>query len=168
MQTVFLLLCHDHISLYEGGSLDKKYVNGDDRVCFSGSQLRDDLKKMAADLCNEANVDSEDDFTFVLLENEDPQLNESVKSCLKIGSSVPVRQLLEETIAVLSKEPDLKVDLYGLNFDGRSYLVSGKGIESAPFSLLAHTIGDDELIASAREMLSTSSMKDKILRKLAK
>ena len=83
MQTIFLLLCKDHISLYESGSFSRRYVNGDESVHFRRSQLHEDLQRMKADLCNEANADSEDDFTFILLENEDPLLNESVKMCLK-------------------------------------------------------------------------------------
>lgn len=153
MQTIFLLLCKGHISIYESDGFCRKYVNGNESIHFHRSQLKEDLQKMKADLCNEYNINSEDDFTFILLENEDRLLNEALKNGIRIKASIPISLLLDETIKVLSKKNDLKMELYGLNFDEKSYLVSGGGIASDSFSLFAHTVQDDELIVSSKNRI---------------
>ena len=162
MQTILLLLCKDHISLYESENFSRRYVNGDESVHFRRSQLHEDLRRLIADLCNEANADSEDDFTFILLENEDPLLNESVKKCLKVRESIPVNLLLEETIKDLSKAADLMLKDYGVNFDGKCYRISPKGTESSSFSLFAYTVHDDDLMASCKNAIQAFAVKHKI------
>lgn len=138
---------------------DRIYIQGQDasftkawnivrNIKFQRSHLPEIIAQMKQDFVKGFNLQSDDALKFHLIENENEDLNFIVKQALgkQLFSSVPIDSVLQPIIRRLSKNPLMKLNEYGVNYDGKNYVLKDGGLQKAPFSLLGYTVKKEEIV----------------------
>ena len=150
METIFLFLLNDSFSFYEiqGAAISPIRINGEDIIKYERNSIHEDLQEAIAGLCNEKNLENGSLSSFVLIENADSNVNTSFRNALKdkCKAAIPLAILVKEALNQLKTDSSCRIDLGGINFDGRNYMISNGNVVEAPFNLLGCTIPQDDLI----------------------
>ena len=106
------------------------------------------MNKAISNLCSEKNLEDGSLSSFVLIENADPDVNVRFRKALKekLKGVIPFETLLKEALNHLQNDPSCRIDLGGINFDGRNYTISNGNVVEAPFNLLGYTFSQDDLM----------------------
>lgn len=143
-----MFLFRDHLYIKSQDVSLTKAWNIVRNIKFQRSHLPEIIAQMKHDFVEGFNLPSDDALKFHLIENENEVLNSIVKQELgkQLFSSVTIDSVLQPVIRRLSENSLMKLNEYGVNYDGKNYVLTGGKLQKAPFSLLGYTTKDEEIV----------------------
>jgi hypothetical protein len=152
MQRIYIVIESDKLFPFKEaeGQLCTQYIQGKEFYEYSLPTLGSDFEKFVKELENEFNCNSSE-FSFVLVLNPDANRNNIVRSGIqgeRINANIEEEiavdsSLMKKVIEKLSGNEKLFLD-YGVNFDGRNYVLGRK--DFCDFSLLGYTITPTDIV----------------------
>ncbi len=150
MQTFYMIIGKKSLSLYEkiGVSFKQIYLQGKPEYLYDINRARECIDKVFAMLIIEYNMRSIGEIDLVVINNEDKIISDVIGKLLRkhIREKIEVEDLLGIATEKLCRDKKLHISEYGINFDGKNYLYTEKGVEKNEFSLLGYTVNNDELM----------------------
>jgi len=160
METIFLFLLSNTFSFYEiqGSAISPIRINGENLIKYERNSIPEELQEAIAGLCNEKNLENGSLSSFVLIENVDPNVNAGFRNALKdkCKGSIPLALIMKTALEQLKKDPSCRIELGGINFDGRNYTISDGCVKESSFNLLGYTIPQDDLMKFLSATIQTS------------
>ena len=150
MQKVYLLVKNKYMVLFEknGNSIERIYVEGNPTYSYDIKNIAGEIRNLTQIIVNEYNLESVAEIQLMVINNE----NEVIADCVSrataevVDAEWKIEEIMETVLQKLSKDDALCIDKYGLNFDGKNYIVTSGEIAKSDFSLLGYPISDDELV----------------------
>lgn len=154
MQIFYMIIGKGKLYLYkkENNRYIKQYIEGNSFYKYEINQVKLDLQKLLERLVDEYNLETKAELEFYIVENEDELFSEAVIKGLKeyVIKKYSLTEVLISVMEKLCKDKKLKIKEFGINYDGKSYLLSGqisnKKVKKSEFSLLAYTICEDDIM----------------------
>lgn len=150
MQTFCVITKKNTLSLYEkdGNHYSKVYLNGNDEYAYSINSTQDCIDRFMNSMAEEYNLDSIGEIDLILIDNEDRIIAESVINAFgdSVKEVVQIEKLIPEIMMKLDRDKSLHISDYGINYDGKKYMLHENCVSKEEFSLLAYTISDDQII----------------------
>lgn len=83
-----------------------------------------------------------------MLCNEDSVYNDVIERCMKeyICEKKELKQVLTELFQKLGRDEKIQIDNYGINFDGKHYMLKDGVITKGKFDLLGYTVSEDSIV----------------------
>ena len=136
MQKFFMIIGKNKLNVYStnGGQWEKQYFEGNPEFEYEVNNARHDIEKMFELLVSEYNLDSKAELEFSVLCNEDSVYNDVIERCMK------------EYICEKKELKQVEIDNYGINFDGKHYMLKDGVITKGKFDLLGYTVSEDSIV----------------------
>lgn len=150
MKTLYLLIGKDRLYLYEknGNSFERLYIEGNSFYEYDINNAKNSLEKLMQYLVDEYNLDTKAEIDFVVIDNEDKIVSEVMRQA--VGEyekqKYDIECLIKNVSQKLSRDKSLMIQRYGINFDGKNYLIDNDTIKKREFSLLGYTMQEDNLL----------------------
>lgn len=147
----FVIIGKENLYVFErnGGRAERQYIEGNPFYPYDFNNTSEDVNAFLDDLTNEKNLGTKAKLEFEILENADPIRTEAVMRVLDEYKK-EVYKLPDTILSVLkklSKDKELKIAEYGINYDGSCYKMDSQNkLLSSPFDLLAYTIHEDDIM----------------------
>ena len=150
MQKFFMIIGKNKLNVYStnGGQWEKQYFEGNPEFEYEVNNARHDIEKMFELLVSEYNLDSKAELEFSVLCDEDSVYNDVIERCIKeyICEKKELKQVLTELFQKLGKDEKIQIDNYGINFDGKHYMLKDGVITKGKFDLLGYTVSEDSIV----------------------
>lgn len=150
MQTFYVIIKKDYLTIYEknGNSYEKVYLGGNSEYTYSVNSAKDYVNRFFEMIIEEYNLDTMGEIDFVVIDNEDVITTNAMMMAFgqSVAKQISIENLMEEILASIGRDKKLRISEYGINYDGKKYLVKDKKVVKEEFSLLAYTLSDDMLI----------------------
>lgn len=150
MQTFYVIIKKDYLTIYEknGNSYEKVYLGGNSEYTYSVNSAKDYVNQFFEMIIEEYNLDTMGEIDFVVIDNEDVITTNAMMTAFgqSVAKQISIENLMEEILASIGRDKKLRISEYGINYDGKKYLVKDKKVVKEEFSLLAYTLSDDMLI----------------------
>lgn len=154
MQTFYVLIKKNFLSIYEknGNAYEKVYLGGNPDFSYSVSSAKECADRFLKMILDEYNLNTMGEIDFVVIDNEDEILSDVMLRAFgqSVKKRISIEGLIGEVLSNIGRDKKLQISEYGINFDGKKYLVKGKQVVKEEFSLLAYTLSDDMLIKFVR------------------
>lgn len=146
-----LLIGKEQCFVYEKRSAgyEKQYIGGRPGVPYELQDVQTAMEYLVNSLMEEFNLSEKKELELTLITNEDSYYTKVIEEELKKYVTVAegkadVNRGIYNVLNRLQNQSELLVDKYGINFDGKCYLKTGKAeLQKREFSLLAYTIDED-------------------------
>ena len=150
MQTFYMIIKKECLSIYEknGNSYERVYLGGNPEYAYSVNCARNYVDRFLKMIVEEYNLDTIGEVDFVVIDNEDTVISNVMLEAFgqNVKKRICVENLVSEISASIGRDKKLRIFEYGINFDGKKYLVKGQQVIKEEFSLLAYTLNDDMLM----------------------
>lgn len=150
MQTFYVIIKKDYLTIYEknGNSYEKVYLGGNPEYPYSVNSAKDYINRFFEMIIEEYNLDTMGEIDFVVIDNEDVITTNAMLTAFgqSVTKQISIENLMEEILASIGRDKKLRISEYGINYDGKKYLVKDEKVVKEEFSLLAYTLSDDMLI----------------------
>lgn len=150
MQKVYLVIAKKNIYIYkkEGDSFERIYIDGNSEYEYSVNAITAGIEKLKEKLVDEYNLDTQEGLNFTVIENEDKSITQAVENVLGqcIHKKYALEKLMTDILKQLCMDKKLLISEYGINFDGKNYLIIRDKIMQKEFSLLGYTLCPDKLV----------------------
>ena len=154
MQTFYMVVEKERLYLFERSKngFDRVYIEGNPDFLYSINAIRDYMKRLSAFIYEEYNLEHEEEMAFTLIDNENKIISDAIVNTLSghIIEKINVECLIKYIILELQRDEKLYISEYGVNYDGRNYILKGNEIIKSDFSLLGYTLDCEEIIRSIR------------------
>ena len=151
---------------HDDNKWEQHFINGEPFIKYSLQELNEKAAEIKEYLADEYNAESADDFEFRILadanesvtdaimtafvgeQTEDESLIREMREKYVLNINVPIKRAID----ALSKNKELMIQEYGINYCGRWYYIKGNLINRSPnFSLTAYTLEIRELLKYIKE-----------------
>ena len=150
MQIFYMIIGRDVLYLYEknGTNYNRQYIEGNPEFYYQLNNMRNNIERLLQVLTEEYNLDSTLEITFVVIENDDPVVTEAVDRALErhISKQYDLSAIMPEIIKKMYVDGIPLIKEFGVNFDGRNYLLTNGKVNKCDYNLLAYTLNADEII----------------------
>lgn len=150
MQTFYVIIKKSNLLIYEknGTSYEKVYLGGNPEYTYSVNSTKDYVKKFFNMIIEEYNLDTIGEIEFIVIDNEDDIISNAILEAFgeNIKTHIDIEKLMLEISSSIGRDKKLHISEYGINYDGKKYLVKNKKIVKEDFSLLSYTLTDDMLM----------------------
>ena len=125
-----------------------EYVDGNPYRHYDIHSIRSDLEKLLETVADTNNLDNANEIEFTIIENADNIRNTNVEQILgnRIKEKMSINAVLIRVVNALSKDNELHINEFGINYDGSSYILHNGELQKKPYSLLAYNVGQEKLI----------------------
>ena len=125
-----------------------EYIDGNPFWNYNTHDINSSVLSLLSSLADVNNLDGVDDVEISVVLNTDRVRNVNTVKTLAghIKENIPLENVLVHVIKRLSKNKVLKIAEFGINYDGDAYILHEGKLEKKPYSLLAYSIGQEELI----------------------
>lgn len=150
MQTFYMVIGRDMLYLYEkdGTVFNRQYIEGNPEFHYQINHLKGDMERLLDLLAEEYNLDSKDEITFCLIENEDPSVTKAF--CKTLGGYTSRQYGLDvvmpEIIRKMEADGIPLIRESGVNFDGRNYLLVNGKLNRRDYNLLGYTLDVNKMV----------------------
>ena len=146
----FVIIGKESLYVYEkvGNKFEKQFIEGSYCYPYDINNGDEEIDTFMDALANEKNLGTKAKLQFDILESEDQiHTNYVLKSmdqyiCEKYELADTIFMLLKK----LLKDKTLKIEKYGINYDGNCYRINNQQLVKGPFNLLAYTICEDDIM----------------------
>lgn len=150
MQTFYLIVKKDCLSLFEknGNTYERVYLGGNPEFYYSINSAKENIDKFMKMIIEEYNLDSISEIDLMVINNEEKIVSDVVTKVLgeSVRKTVQIDLLMKDILQKLNRDKELLISEYGVNFDGKNYLLQDGEIKKEEFSLLGHTLSDELLM----------------------
>ena len=154
MQTFYLLIGKSNLYVYEkkDNTYERLYIEGNPEYAYDLNSTKTSIEQLMDELVNEYNLDTKAEIDFIVVDNEDRIVSEVMQKVLgEYQSKVYEIDFLMKLVAgKLQRDSKMMIDKFGINFDGKNYLLSDGGIVKNDFNLLGYTLNEDDLMKYIR------------------
>lgn len=154
MQTFYLLIGKSNLYVYEkkDNTYERLYIEGNPEYAYDLNSDKTSIEQLMDELVNEYNLDTKAEIDFIVVDNEDRIVSEVMQKVLgEYQSKVYEIDFLMKLVAgKLQRDSKMMIDKFGINFDGKNYLLSDGGIVKNDFNLLGYTLNEDDLMKYIR------------------
>lgn len=154
MQTFYLLIGKSNLYVYEkkDNTYERLYIEGNPEYAYDLNSAKTSIEQLMDELVNEYNLDTKAEIDFIVVDNEDRIVSEVMQKVLgEYQSKVYEIDFLMKLVAgKLQRDSKMMIDKFGINFDGKNYLLSDGGIVKNDFNLLGYTLNEDDLMKYIR------------------
>ena len=128
--------------------LEPEFIDGNSFCNYAAQGITGSVSELLSSLADVNNLDGIDDVEVSVVLNTDRVRNVNALKALDghILQEIPLEDILVRVIKRLSKDNQLKIAEFGINYDGDAYILHEGKLEKKPYSLLAYSIGQEELI----------------------
>lgn len=152
MQIFYMFIGRDTLCLYEktDKGYERQYIAGNPEFHYQISNAEKDIKKLLDMLVEEYNLEDRSELTFFLIENEDSSITETVCRAFdnNICKRVDLGSILPKTIKEMEADKVPLIKEYGINVDGKNYLLTDGKLNKRDYSLLGYTLSVDKIMES--------------------
>lgn len=146
---IYMFITKDAFYVYslKNGRLASEFIDGNPFLRYSLRTAEADVNNLIEALADKYNLNSTKDVDFTMIENSDPVRNTKVAKALggQLKAAVKLNDALLTAIDELAKDPGLRINDFGINYDGMSYLVRDGRLNQYSYSLLALTINSKDI-----------------------
>ena len=150
MQTLYLVIEKSTLSLFQKNSThyERLYIEGNSEYVYDLNSANESINKLFKILVNEFNLNSIAEIDFIVIDNEDKVISEVVNKTLQkyIKEKYEIKKIMKHISQKLSRDKNMYILEYGINFDGKNYILSKNNIIKMDFSLLGYTITNEQLV----------------------
>lgn len=148
MQTFYLVIEKSSLSLFSLNNYERIPIEGNEQYTYDLNYSTNCINILLEILANEFNLDSIGEIDFIVINNEDKVISEVMNKALEkhIKKIYDIEKIVENLLYKLNRDKKLYIDKYGINFDGKSYIIQENKISKKEFNLLGYTITDEQLI----------------------
>lgn len=128
--------------------LEPEFIDGNPFCNYATQGINDAVSGLLSSLADVNNLDSIDDVEVSVVLNTDRVRNVNAIKALDghILQEVPLEDVLVRVIKRLSKDRQLKITEFGINYDGDAYILHDGNLEKKQYSLLAYSVGQEDFI----------------------
>ena len=129
--------------------LEPEFIDGNPFFPYNPHTIKTDVGKFLSSIADSNNLDSTDNIEMSVVLNADRVRNVNTLNALgnKAKDKIPAEDILIRLVNNLSKNNELHIDEFGINYDGESYLMMNGKLQTRPYSLLAYTIKQEEFVS---------------------
>lgn len=149
MQRFLMIIGKNRLNIYvkKGEHFDKKYFDGDPEFRYDHNASKKDVDKLCELLVKQFSLSTPAELEFDIIENEDAVYTNAITKHLQyIASRKAVEDFMKEIIQKLSRDQNLLIKDFGVNFDGKNYELKSGSIKKRDFFLLGYTIEEDDFV----------------------
>lgn len=150
MQTFYVIIKKDYLSLYEknGNVYEKVYLGGNPEYFYSVNNAKDYVNHLFEMIIEEYNLDTIGEIDFIVFDNEDVIISNAMLEAFgqSVKERISIEHFMMDVSDSLGRDKKLHISEYGINFDGKNYVVKNRQIVKEEFSLLAYSLNDEMLI----------------------
>lgn len=150
MYTFYVIIKKSHLSIYEkkGDSCERVYLGGNPEYTYSVNSARDYIKRFFDMIVEEYNLDTIGEIDFVVVDNEDEIISNTMLEVFgeNVKERIRIKDLMLKVSLAIGREKKLCIFEYGINYDGKKYLVKSGKIVKEEFSLLSYPLTDDMIM----------------------
>lgn len=146
----FLVIGRTAVYTYErnGQEFTVQNIEGSEGYPVESSSVAADVGSYLNALANEKNLGTKAKLEFDVIEGADRFRNEAIGKALKeyAEQTYPLAEALRTACQRLSRDRDLHIDRFGINYEGHSYRMVEGDIVQGEFDLLAFTINSKDVL----------------------
>ena len=150
MQTFYVIIKKDYLLIYEkkGNLYERVYLEGKPEYAYNVNSAKDYAKKCLDTIVNEYNLDTMGEIDLIVIDNEDEIIANAMSDAFgkNVKERIKIEKLMSEVSAGIGRDKKLRISEYGINYDGKKYLVRDGKVVKEEFSLLSYTLTDDMLM----------------------
>lgn len=150
MQTIYLLIGKEKLYLYEKNAnlFERLYIEGNPDYSYDINNVKYGIQQLMDNLVNEYNLDTKAEIDFIVIDNENEIISEVVEKIIGEYESkkYTIDSIIIKVFNKLSRDKKLLIEEYGINFDGKNYLLINGNLNKKEFSLLGYTLQEDNLM----------------------
>lgn len=148
MQTFYLVIEKSSLSLFSLNNYERIPIEGNEYYTYDLNYSTNYINILLEILANQFNLDSIGEIDFIVINNEDKIISEVMNKALEkhIKKIYDIEKIVENLLYKLNRDKKLYIDKYGINFDGKSYIIQKNKVSKKEFNLLGYTITDEQLI----------------------
>lgn len=150
MLTFYVIIKKECLSTFgkNGSSYEKVYLGGNPEFSYSLNSAKDYVSRFFDMIIEEYNLDTIGEIDFVIIDNEDEIISNAMIDAFgdSVKKRISVENLMVEVSAGIGRDKKLHISEYGINFDGKKYLIKDKKAVKEEFNLLAYTLSDEMLV----------------------
>lgn len=154
MQEFYVIIKKDFLFLYErnDASYERVYLEGNDKYAYEINRIEEGMNAFLSLICDEYNLDSTGEIDLIAILNEDKIISDAIVGVLgeNIIEQIDIYQLLDNVLRRLERDKELYINQYGINYDGKNYVLDQEQLKKGEFSLLAYTVSEDMLMRNIR------------------
>lgn len=145
-----LVICKNSIFTYEavGNGFLPQMIEGSKKYSYNINTVNDDMDAYLQALANEKNLGTVARLEFDVVEGTDVFCNNAIINVLEkyIDKKYNINTAIAKAIGKLSRDKNLLIDQYGVNYDDISYIMIDNEIKKQPYNLLAYRVECDDLV----------------------
>ena len=145
-----LVICKNSIITYEavGNGFLPQMIEGSKKYSYNINTVNDDMDAYLQALANEKNLGTVARLEFDVVEGTDVFCNNAIINVLEkyIDKKYNINTAIAKAIGKLSRDKNLLIDQYGVNYDDISYIMIDNEIKKQPYNLLAYRVECDDLV----------------------
>jgi hypothetical protein len=150
MQTFYVIIKKDYLLIYEkkGDVYERVYLKGKLEYAYSVNSAKDCAARCLNTIFDEYNLDTMGEIDLIVIDNEDEIITNAMSDAFgeNVKKRIKIEKLMSEVSASIGRDKKLRISEYGINYDGKKYLVRDGKVEKEEFSLLSYTLTDDMLM----------------------
>lgn len=150
MQKFYLVIEKENLILFEkkANAYDRLYLEGNSEFSYELNKVDDDVNRLLEILVNEYNLDSMGEIEIILISNENKMISEKFLEMLEkyIKEKIEISTLLFTVMKKLMLDKKLFIEKFGLNYDGKNYIIKENKLMKKEFSLLGYTLTTEQLM----------------------
>lgn len=150
MQIFYLVIEKSSLSLFQKNSscFDRLYIEGNAEYTYDLNSITENINRLLEILVNEFNLDSIGEIEFIIIDNENKLISEVMNKVLQnyIKKKYEIEKIMIHISSKLNLDKKLYISKYGINFDGKNYIINKNNIIKTDFNLLGYTITDEQLV----------------------
>ncbi|MDE6985304.1 MAG: hypothetical protein K2O99_12355 [Lachnospiraceae bacterium] len=145
-----LVIGQNALYTYEKSSQEYEpvFIEGSEVFALRAGAIREEMKSYLEALKDEKNLGTTAKLEFDVLESADDSRNLAVQSVLEehIDRTYPLDAALQTVMKKLVRDKELRIDKYGINYEGCSYKMDRDRVVRDAFDLLAYTIHNRDVV----------------------
>ena len=154
--TFYMIVGKEKLFLFDkaGPSCNRLYIEGNPDFLYDANQAEhdkkkdDDKKNLFITLIKEYNLDTHAELDFKVIYNEDPIRSQVMKDVLgeHVSGQYEILDIVHGIAKSFTKDTKLMIDEFGINFDGKNYMVRDNDIVKQDYSLLGYTLREEQIM----------------------
>lgn len=145
-----LVIYKNSIVTYEavGNGFVPQTIEGSRKYSYNINSVNDDMDAYLQALANEKNLGTVARLEFDIVEGTDAFCSNAIIGALEkyVDKKYEINTVIAKLIGKLSRDKNLLIEQYGVNYDEVSYIIDDNEIKKQPYNLLAYRLECDELI----------------------
>ena len=146
----FVVIGNNALYTYEraGQQFKTQYIEGSNSFAINPINISEDVNSYMEILANEKNLGTTAKLEFEILEGNDSNINVAIINTFEehVQEVHKLSDVLISVIKKLLRDRKLMIDMYGINYEGYSYVYKDNAITQACYDLLAYTIHSDDIV----------------------